>query len=78
MKSRGFKRIWGKPWDYAYLLLLEQRKLKEMARIRLKLNKRNQREVLPLQRSVGFLFFLDCYSVVLVRILRMQSDGFYF
>ena len=31
MKSRGFKRIWGKPWDYAYLLLLEQRKLKEMA-----------------------------------------------
>lgn len=31
MKNRKFKRIWGKPWDYSYLLAIEQRKLREMA-----------------------------------------------
>lgn len=31
MKPRNFKRIWGEPWDWYYLLHLEQTKLKEMA-----------------------------------------------
>lgn len=31
MKDRKFRRIWGKPWDWYYLLHLEQVKLKEMA-----------------------------------------------
>jgi hypothetical protein len=31
MKGRKFNRIWGKPWDYSYLLAIEQRKLREMA-----------------------------------------------
>ena len=31
MKGREFKRIWGKPWDYSYLLAIEQKKFKEMA-----------------------------------------------
>ena len=31
MKSRKLRRIWGKPWDFAYLLELEQYKLKEMS-----------------------------------------------
>lgn len=31
MKGREFKRIWGKPWDYIYLLAIEQKKFKEMA-----------------------------------------------
>ena len=31
MKGREFKRVWGQPWDYSYLLSIEQRKLKEMA-----------------------------------------------
>lgn len=31
MKTREVRRIWGKPWDYSYLLAIEQRKLKEMA-----------------------------------------------
>ena len=31
MKPRNFKRIWGKNWDWAYLLHLEQRKLIDMA-----------------------------------------------
>lgn len=31
MKARALRRIWGHPWDYEYLLQLEQRKLKEMA-----------------------------------------------
>lgn len=30
MKKRAFKRIWGKPWDYGYLLKLEQYKIREM------------------------------------------------
>lgn len=30
MKPRAFKRIWGKPWDFAYLLELEQYKIREM------------------------------------------------
>lgn len=30
MKARAFKRIWGKPWDYGYLLKLEQHKIREM------------------------------------------------
>lgn len=30
MKSRKLRRIWGKPWDFTYLLNLEQFKLKEM------------------------------------------------
>lgn len=32
MKGREFKRIWGHNFDYAYLLRLEQRKLRDMAR----------------------------------------------
>lgn len=31
MKAREFNRIWGKPWDYEYLLNIEKRKFKEMA-----------------------------------------------
>jgi hypothetical protein len=30
MKPRNFKRIWGKPWDWYYLLNLERCKIKEM------------------------------------------------
>ena len=30
MKSRKLRRIWGKPWDFAYLLELEQYKIREM------------------------------------------------
>ena len=30
MKGREFKRVWGKPWDYGYLLKLEQYKIREM------------------------------------------------
>lgn len=32
MKARNFKRIWGKPWDYGYLLKLEQYKIREMSK----------------------------------------------
>jgi hypothetical protein len=32
MKPRQFKRIWGKPWDYGYLLQLEKYKMSEMMR----------------------------------------------
>jgi hypothetical protein len=31
MKARKFRRIWGHPWDYSYLLSIEQCKLKEMS-----------------------------------------------
>ena len=31
MKAREFNRIWGKPWDWEFLLQIEKRKLKEMA-----------------------------------------------
>ena len=30
MKSRKLRRIWGQPWDFAYLLELEQYKIREM------------------------------------------------
>ena len=30
MKPKAFKRIWGKPWDFGYLLKLEQYKIREM------------------------------------------------
>lgn len=30
MKPRNFKRIWGKPWDWYYLLDLERHKIREM------------------------------------------------
>lgn len=30
MKPRNFKRIWGKPWDWSYLLNLERHKIREM------------------------------------------------
>ena len=32
MKSRKLRRIWGEPWDYGYLLDIEQHKIREMAR----------------------------------------------
>lgn len=32
MKARDFKRIWGHNWDFAYLLKLERRKIRDMAR----------------------------------------------
>lgn len=41
MKGREFKRIWGYPWDYAYLLQIEKRKLQEMG----KYFKKHQRTV---------------------------------
>ena len=31
MKTRTIARLWGKPWDYAYLLRIERRKFQEMA-----------------------------------------------
>ena len=31
MKVREFKRVWGFPWDYTYLLQIEQCKIKEMS-----------------------------------------------
>ena len=30
MKERKFRRIWGKPWDWYYLLNLERCKIREM------------------------------------------------
>lgn len=30
MKPRAFKRVWGKPWDFEFLLKLEQYKIREM------------------------------------------------
>ena len=30
MKGRELKRVWGKPWDFGYLLKLEQYKIREM------------------------------------------------
>lgn len=30
MKPRNFKRIWGKPWNWSYLLDLERHKIREM------------------------------------------------
>ena len=30
MKGREFKRVWGKPWDFGFLLKLEQYKIREM------------------------------------------------
>ena len=32
MKPKAFKRIWGKPWDYGFLLKLEQYKIREMCK----------------------------------------------
>ena len=32
MKGREFKRVWGYPWDYGYLLKLEQYKIREMCK----------------------------------------------
>lgn len=32
MKARDFKRIWGYSYDFSYLLKIERRKIKEMAR----------------------------------------------
>ena len=32
MKGREFKRVWGKPWDYGFLLKLEQYKIREMCK----------------------------------------------
>ena len=32
MKGREFKRIWGKSWDYGFLLKLEQYKIREMCK----------------------------------------------
>lgn len=32
MKARNFKRIWRKPWDFGYLLKLEQYKIREMSK----------------------------------------------
>lgn len=31
MKSRKIRRVWGKPWDWFYLLNLERAKLREMS-----------------------------------------------
>ena len=32
MKAKAFKRVWGKPWDFGYLLKLEQYKIREMCK----------------------------------------------
>lgn len=43
MKDRKFRRIWGEPWDWGYLLNLERCKIKEMMNY---INKK--------RRSVGY------------------------
>lgn len=67
MKGREFKRVWGYPWDYAYLLQIEQRKLKEMSAYFKKH-----------QRTVGWeLQVRDCDLCVKLIDIILERDKYY-
>jgi hypothetical protein len=67
MKGRELKRIWGHSWDYGYLLVLEQRKLKEMAEYFKKS-----------KRLVGWEFQVrDCELCVKLLDIVMEKDPYY-
>lgn len=67
MKGRELKRIWGHSWDYGYLLVLEQRKLKEMATYFKKS-----------KRLVGWEFQVrDCELCVKLLDIIMEKDSYY-
>lgn len=67
MKGRELKRIWGHPWDYGYLLAIEQRKLKEMAAYFKKS-----------QLTVGWEFKVrDCELCVKLLDIIMEQDPYY-
>lgn len=67
MKGREFKRVWGFPWDFAYLLQIEQRKLKEMAAY-FKKHK----------RTVGWEFQVrDCELCVKLIDIILERDVYY-
>lgn len=67
MKGRELKRIWGRPWDYGYLLAIEQRKLKEMAAYFKKS-----------QLTVGWEFQVrDCELCVKLLDIVMEKDPYY-
>ena len=67
MKGRELKRIWGHSWDYGYLLVLEQRKLKEMATYFKKS-----------KRLVGWEFQVrDCELCVKLLDIVMEKDPYY-
>ena len=67
MKGRELKRVWGHPWDYGYLLEIEQRKLKEMAAYFKKS-----------QLTVGWKFQVrDCELCVKLLDIIMEKDPYY-
>ena len=67
MKAREFNRIWGKPWDWEYLLQIEKRKLKEMAEY----FKRTQ-------TTVGWEFQVrDCELCVKLIDINCEKDPYY-
>lgn len=67
MKGRELKRIWGHPWDYAYLLEIEQRKLREMAAYFKKS-----------QLTEGWEFQVrDCELCVKLLDIIMEKDPYY-
>ena len=67
MKGRELKRVWGHPWDYGYLLEIEQRKLKEMAAYFKKS-----------QLTVGWEFQVrDCELCVKLLDIIMEKDPYY-
>lgn len=67
MKGREFKRVWGFPWDFAYLLQIEQRKLREMAAY-FKKHK----------RTVGWEFQVrDCELCAKLIDIILERDAYY-
>lgn len=67
MKAREFNRIWGKPWDWEFLLQIEKRKLKEMAEY----FKRTQ-------TTVGWEFQVrDCELCVKLIDIICEKDPYY-
>lgn len=67
MKGREFKRVWGFAWDYAFLLQIEQRKLKEMAAYFKKY-----------KRTVGWEFQVrDCELCVKLIDIILERDVWY-
>lgn len=67
MKGIEFERVWGYPWDYAYLLEIEKRKLKEMSTYFKKT-----------QRVVGWEFTIRDIEICIRLIdIILEKDSYY-
>ena len=72
MKGRELKRVWGYPWDYGYLLEIEQRKRINQLIDGIFLFKAYM--IVPSDESTVFQVFQHCADISVIHDISKRYD----